>query len=118
MCIMCKIRGKWKYIRKYGRHLTEQLVESLLPCVWNVPTVLESLQKKVYYNVTSSTTGDVLYMMNYARYLCNDHLSKNDATDKTISVIGDYEKGKNAAFESFLKYIEYHMKEFDFSPYI
>ena len=116
---MFKIKGLWKYIRKHGKHLTEDLVYASSPCLWDSDEVQRCAQRKVYYNVVSATSGDMLYLVNYIHsYTKGRFLSKNDSIDFAISVVGDYNRGKGMAFNLFLKELKRKGKKFSFLPYI
>jgi hypothetical protein len=112
---MCRIKGLYRYIRKHGRHLTEELAYNAVSCLWDSAQVQESAQKKVYYNVTSATSGDMMYIVNYLR---DSITPKSTCINKMLSIIEDYKEGKNAAFNIFLKNLRSGRKNFDLRKYI
>ena len=112
---MCRIKGLRKYVRKHGRHFTEELAMNAVYCLFNPAQVVASAQKKVYYNVTSATVGDMVYLTNYCG---SNGMSKGVCIDRMLSVIGNYRKGQNAAFDIFINNLKSERKKFDFNRYI
>lgn len=109
------MKGLKQYIRRHGRHFTEELALAVTD-KWNVEQVMSSAQKKVYYNVTSATDGDIVYLVNACNAL--DGLSKGESLNISLSIVGDYIGGKEYAFRYFIGTAKLHKPDFDFTPYI
>lgn len=116
---MFRIKGLRKYVKKHGKHFTEELAYSAIPCLWDLEDVQLATQRKVYYNVTSATLGDMMYLMNY-EYLSTErkHLSKNDAVDRTLAIVQDFKKGRGKAFKTFLSCLRQNKTRFNFLKYV
>ena len=108
------MKGLKEYIKKHGKHFTEELVKAALPLRWDITDVVSSAQKKVYYNVTGSTVGDMAYLANTV-YM-SEGWSKTKCIDFTTTIMGDYGVGRELAFSWFLDSLK--GKKFDFTPYI
>lgn len=114
------MKGLRKYLRKHGHHFTKELVEDVIPLKWNVDSIMDAAQKKVYYNVTGATSGDMAYI---AYWLYGHHgwpqaHDKKSCVDWTLWFIGDYDKHISYFFIMWLADISKHKKKFDFTPYI
>ena len=62
------MKGLEQYIEKYGNHFTEELASDITLKKWDSSKIQKSAQKKVYYNVTGSTSGDMMYLMDMFCY--------------------------------------------------
>lgn len=109
------MKGLKQYIRKHGRHFTNELALAVTE-KWNVEQVMSSAQKKVYYNVTSATDGDIVYLVN--AFSAFDGLSKGESLNISLNIVGDYIGGKEYAFRYFIATTRFHNPGFDFTPYI
>ena len=58
------MKGLKEYVEKHGRHFTEELAYTVSGCRWTYKEINNSLQKKVYYNVSGCTPGDIVYCVN------------------------------------------------------
>lgn len=111
------MKGLKEYIRKHGKHFTEKLAYKVVGKRWSGKQIERAAQKKVYYNVTGSTLGDMIYLTNEvsskwdipALYTC---------TKFTLYIIGDYEYHGGKVFTSWLEELEEMGISFDFTPYI
>ena len=79
------MKGLREYVKKHGMHFTEKLALDAIPLRWDAEKVKQATQKKVYYNVTGASSGDMLYLVGIA-----DEKSLDKCIDFMISVIGDY----------------------------
>lgn len=79
------MKGLKEYVKKHGMHFTEKLALDTIPLRWDAEKVKQATQKKVYYNVTGASSGDMLYLVGIA-----DEKSLDKCIDFMISVIGDY----------------------------
>ena len=116
---MFRIKGLRKYVKKYGRHLTEDLAYSAIPCIWTSEEVQKEAQRAVYYNVTSATLGDMLFLANYIHNRTTGRfVSKRSSVSGMLHYIGNYRRGKHKAFDIFLSNLRNERKKFDFNRYI
>lgn len=106
------MQGLKEYIDKYGKHLTLDLVKDTTKLKWNVSQVIDSAQKKVYYNTTRATLGDMVFLTNKAYN--DDKFNKKTCINYMLRVIGNVDK-ESIAFYIWLSYIP---KNFDFYKYI
>ena len=58
------MRGLEEYVCKHGKHFTEDLAHAVSGYRWSYKEIEESLQKRVYYNVSGCTSGDIVYCVN------------------------------------------------------
>ena len=58
------MKGLDKYIKKHGKHFTEELAYDIVGHTWSYEEIYEALQKKVYYNISGCTSGDIVYCVN------------------------------------------------------
>ena len=108
------MKGLGEYIERHGRHLTVQLALDVMDIRWSSSEVMKSAQGKVYYNVTSASEGDMVYLVNLG-YLLNGW-RKGRCIDFCLKVIGDYGVGEGIAFDDCMGRLV--TSGFDFTPYI
>lgn len=113
---MERLKGLNEYTGKYGRHFTVQLAESAVPCRWKADRIGEVLQRKVYYNVTGSTEGDIVYLTNMAYRSGVGSLDK--CLDFTIEVIGNYAFSEGYTFCCWVYMMSFQGNDIDFTKYI
>ena len=58
------MKGLEQYIAKHGRHFTEELAYDIMGSMWSFEEIDTTLQKRVYYNVSGMTSGDIVYYVN------------------------------------------------------
>ena len=103
------MKGLKKYIDRYGYHFTEELgYRAASKPKWNSNDLVNELEGRVYYNVTGSTLGDMVYMAN------REGLSKRRGVNYALSIVGDYDYYGGRVFKEWLHQVE----DFDFTPYI
>lgn len=105
--------GLYQYLERYGGHLTEELVTSNFKCKWSADEVKKSIQDRVYYNVTESTIGDIVFLVN----MFSKYASKRKCILYALAIIGNYDK-RGYAFNTFLDYIDNSNIKVDFTKYI
>ena len=116
---MVRMKGLRKYISKHGRHFTEELAYNVAGRKYNALEVEKAAQRKVYYNVTGSTLGDMVYLTNTCWFQpYDDCKKKNTCIDFTLKVVGDYGFHGGKVFDMWLESIPLHSNGFDFTPYL
>lgn len=104
--------GLREYTKKHGKHFTKQLALDVSGGRFNADQVIKAAQKKVYYNVTESTLGDMIYLVNSCT------LTKKDkCVDYALSTIGDYFSTEKP-FSTWICILCLKEEDFDFTPYI
>ena len=80
-------------------------------------TIDRAAQKRVYYNVTGATLGDMLYLTNKA---LNDRNSRtlHSAVSYALSIIGNYEYHDGRLFDECISEIKKTREVIDFRLYI
>ena len=58
------MKGLRQYIKKHGKHFTEELAYKTAGKRWSSTQIEKATQREVYYNVTASTLGDIVYLAN------------------------------------------------------
>ena len=112
------MKGLRKYIRKHGKHFTEELAYKIAGKRWNAQQIEHAIQKKVYYNVTESTIGDMVYMVNEVYSIKHRHTSLRECAKYTIGIVGDYQYYGGILFMEWLKEMKTADNDFDFRDYI
>ena len=113
------MKGIVDYLKKHGYHFTEELARNAVPHRWDIDTILKEAQRRVYYNVSGSTSGDIYYLVNWipSHY---DHPKSNNlkkGVTGVLSVVGNY-YSNGFAFCLWLSELEENDEEFDLTPYI
>ena len=111
------MKGLKRYIAKHGRHFTEELASAVTRRNWNPSKIEQEAQKRVYYNVTGTTLGDMVYMMDTFQYYLNGDYTLRKGINMMLSWIGDYNKA-GSPFCMWVTVSEYHKEDFDLTPYI
>lgn len=113
------MKGVVEYLDKYGYHFTRKLVEDIMHLKWSVDDIVDSSQKRVYYNVIGATDGDMAYLTQwlYDTDGWPDTDNKRGCISRMLWFIGNYDVG-NYFFCSWLYRAARNNKEFDFTPYI
>ena len=115
---MKRIKGLDKYIKKHGRHFTQELAECIYS-KWSCSQIESVLNKRVYYNTTSSTLGDIIYLVNKAYHdffpVVN---TKERCVDYALAVIGGADCYEGIAFSGWLADVVINKEKVDLSTYI
>lgn len=112
------IKNIKKYIAKYGKHFTEKLAKDVVAVKWSLPEIKKSTRKKVYYNVTDATDGDLLFLVNLARESnCLTFNTKNKCVSYALNIIGNVDNTE-MPFNEWLVSLKGTQKSFDFKDYI
>lgn len=105
------MKGLRQYIKKHGKHFTEELAYKAAGKKWSSKQIEKATQGEVYYNVTASTLGDMIFLINtYRKYLRR----KSECVSFALCIIGDYQYYGGVIFDTWLE----DNKGFDFTPYI
>ena len=118
------MKGLDEYIKKHGKHFTEELAyEAALSKRWNKKQIEDTLQKMVWYNVTESTIGDIIYLVNecYDDENFMGYGKKLKCISYTLLYIGNFRNYGGKLFDEWLeKASQYNFfkDNFDFTPYI
>ena len=107
------MKGLEEYIKRHGKHFTEQLASKVIEEKWNPSKVEKDAQKYVYYNVTGSTVGDMAYLMT----LGDESLSYSKRVRYMLSWVQDHRKVESP-FNMWLTVLIVKEQDFDFTPYI
>ena len=111
------MKGLKKYLKKHGNHFTEQLAYDVaLNKRWNKKQIENSIRNMVWYNVTGSSIGDIIYLVNecYDDENFMGYGRKSKCISYTLLYIGDFKNYGGKLFKQWLR--EY--PDFDFTPYI
>jgi len=109
------MKGLRQYIRKHGKHFTEELAMTVTKGKWNSSEIMEKAESMVYYNVTGSTIGDIVFLTNYAgNEGTSFHRTKHNCIRHALHIIEDYTFREGAIFSMWIK----ETNDFDFTPYI
>lgn len=114
---MAKMKCLNSYIKKHGRHFTIELAKEVMCFKWSPEEVQKTSQKMVYYNVTESTLGDMVFLTNYIYYYYDKARNKTWCVSEMLSIVGDvFLEGH--AFSSWIDTMIEENKDFDFKRFI
>ena len=111
------MKGLDRYIRKHGKHFTEKLAYKVAGRRWSGRQIEKAAQRKVYYNVTGSTLGDMIYLTNEVSNRWNIPILYT-CTKFTLYIISNYQYHGGVVFDDWLEELENINPTFDFTPYI
>lgn len=112
------MKGLEEYIKVHGRHFTEELAKDVTDRKWNTARVISSAQKKAYYNVTGSTSGDMVYLMDMFCYFLSDQYTYSRGINLMLRWVGDYNKTGSPFCMWITSMFLKEKDDFDFTPYI
>lgn len=118
------MKGLNEYIKKHGKHFTEDLAyDAAFSKKWNKKQIEDVLQGMVWYNVTGSTIGDIIYLVNecYDDENFMGYGKKHKCISYTLLYIGDFKNYGGKLFDEWLEEMKQHRvirDNFDFTPYI
>lgn len=118
------MKGLNEYIKKHGKHFTEKLAyDAALSKKWNKKQIVDAIRGRVWYNVTGSTIGDIIYLVNecYDDENFMGYGKKSKCIIYTLLYIGDYKNYGGKLFDEWLKESKQYdsfKRNFDFTPYI
>lgn len=109
------MRGLKEYVAKHGFHFTVALAYKAGGKKWTSEQVMSAAQKKVYYNVTCSTIGDITYSAN----VLSDTIPKNRCIALALAKVECFSDfGYGGIFSQWFESMQRMGKDFDFTPYI
>lgn len=111
------MKGLEEYIKVHGRHFTEQLALAVTEGKWDGIKVSKAAQRKVYFNVTGSTLGDMVFLTNEAYDPLLYHITLDRCVCYMLMIIGDFLNYRNL-FDEWLEDYQMEYGSFDFTPYI
>jgi hypothetical protein len=116
------MKGLRKYIKKHGRHFTEELALAVTSGRWDSSEIMKKAQNIVYYNVTGSTVGDIVFLTNNLAGKNGKSTEKNrffyrnrqKCVKLALTIVGDYSFRDGAVFNEWVG----DTKDFDLTPFI
>lgn len=109
------MKGLRQYIRKHGWHFTEELAMDVTNGRWDSSEVMGKVEGMVYYNVTDSTVGDMVFLVNYAKNIDKPiYRTKYHCLKFALCVVDNYAFKEGTMFRKWTE----EAKDFDFTPYI
>jgi N-acetylmuramoyl-L-alanine amidase CwlA len=109
------MRGLRQYIRKHGRHFTEELAMTVTNGRWDSSEIMEKAESMVYYNVTGSTVGDIVFLTNYAKDTGKSfYKTKYNCVKFALCIVGEYALRDGAMFRKWTE----DNRDFDLTEYI
>ena len=114
------MKGVNRYLKKHGYHFTTELVKDAVPLKWSPDNIMDTAQKRVYYNVTGATEGDMVYITHwlYGKEGWPEAHDKGSCVKWMLWFIGNYDVRSTYFFSLWLSYLAKEDKDFDFTPYI
>ena len=111
------MKGLKEYIAKHGKHFTEELASDVTRRKWDSSKIQKAAQKRVYYNVTGSTPGDMMYLMDMFHCYPSGQHTHGKCINLMLSWVRDYHK-TGSPFCIWLTMMTVNKEEFDLTPYI
>lgn len=109
------MKGLRQYIKKHGRHFTEELAITITKGRWSSSEIMKKAESMVYYNVTGSTIGDIVFMTNYAKDTGKPfYKTKHNCIRFALDIAGDYALRDGAMFKKWIG----NTRNFDLTPYV
>jgi hypothetical protein len=108
------MKGLRQYVRKHGNHFTEELAMTVTRGRWTSSEIMEKAESMVYYNVTGSTVGDIVFLTNYAKNTGESfYRTKHSCVKFALNIIEEYALRETM----FIKWVGDN-KDFDLTEYI
>ena len=109
------MKGLEEYVDRHGMHFTEELASEVTNGRWNPSQIMEKAQSMVYYNVTGSTVGDIVFLANYAKDTGKPfYKTRHNCVRFALCVVGEYALHDGVMFTKWVG----DAKDFDLTPYI
>ena len=82
---------------------------------WASSEIMEKAESMVYYNVTGSTVGDIVFLTNYAKDTGKPYYrTKHNCVKFALCIVGEYAMHDGVMFNKWVD----DTKEFDLTPYV
>lgn len=107
------MKGLQEYIKEHGRHFTVELACDVVCKKWDAKQIEKAAQSKVYYNVTESTLGDIVYLVNSYKHLFGCK-TKRECITYALILVEDYSTTRRNPFDWWVEETE----DFDLTLYI
>ena len=109
------MKGLEEYIEKHGKHFTVELAYKVSGKRWDVSQIEKAAKNRVYYNVTASTIGDMVYITNRV-YMPKSSIfnTMSKCINYMLCIVGNFDFYEHTVFDDWLTIEE----DFDFTPYI
>lgn len=109
------MKGLKQYIRKHGKHFTEKLAMSATKGKWNTEEIVSKVETYVYYNITESTVGDIVFLVNFAKDSGRDFLkTKHQCIKFALCIVGEYAMHGGVIFSKWAM----DKKDFDLTEFV
>lgn len=109
------MKGLRRYIRKHGKHFTEELAINATKGKWDIGDIIDKIESYAYYNVTGSTVGDIVFLVNFAKDSGRSFLkTKHQCIRFALCIIGEYAMCDGVMFDKWVR----DTKEFDLTSFI
>lgn len=109
------MKGLRQYIRKHGRHFTEELAMSATKGRWTTEEIMPKVESLVYYNVTGSTVGDIVFLVNFAKDSGKSFLkTKRQCIKFALCIVGEYAMHDGVMFNKWVG----DTSRFDLTEYV
>ena len=98
------MKGLKQYIRKHGKHFTEELALGATNGKWTKDDLVDLVESQVYYNVTGSTFGDIVFLVNYAKDSGKSFFkTKHQCVRFALGIIGEYAMYDGVMFNRWVR---------------
>lgn len=110
------MKGIKEYIKKHGRHFTEELAYEVVGTKWKIDKIQDILSTMVWYNVNGTTSGDIIYIVNTMHKEYCPVFNIRGVCKMVAEFASDYNLGKEFAFNNWL--LRSSKENIDLSLYI
>ena len=97
------MKGLKEYLRKHGKHFTVELACSAVKLRWKPEQVMKAIKDEVWYNVSESTFGDIVFLVNLAGFYqnCFSFSTKHECIKYALGIVGNMDCN-GMAFDNWL----------------
>ena len=106
------MKGLEEYVKAHGNHFTEKLAIMVTSGKWNGSQIKKAIEGRVFYNVTDSSLGDMVFLTNAANSIYD---AKGKCIKYMLDIVGNFYFYGGKIFECWLDYQDDNM---DLTPYI
>lgn len=103
------MKGFEEYLERHGSHFTVRLAMDIIRLRYSLSEIKDCIRGEVFYNVTGTTEGDMLFIVNssYSSSLRN-------ASRRLMHIMGDFSYYDLTVFDKWAV----RKRDFDLTPYI